>query len=520
MKYFFRRVWRCLGILFAGVAISVAVDLDCDPCIDRSTFRIRAVIPTAASRTILDSLQQTMRDMNVAIDIIQADADDTNGMVQAIQATNPNTENALIVTTPNEAVEAAVESFMIENPNFPVSGWGWGYKRLADKSLGWFTDHAAEGGRLAAQELQALVGEQSNATLNTVALLHSEPRSAASATRWDAFLTEQSSSGVLGGRYDVVSLPAHQNDPDTSVELTNTFRNCPYQAVLVEDPSLLDDIIRIRAAENCNDRTLVAVFLDDTDATNNPTVYQAITRQQVDFCLNGQVHLQVTLAALMAALYVTTGKVVAMPIESSTYWSGPLLINARNVPSDTAALCEQSAFPVCSLLGESPSSTSFQTGLDTTSEDGNNGSLPTTCSCTERREIRIGGVVHGDTTDAFWDPVFAAARQAAIDMHIQLDLERYQPQASISLIYQQMAAKILNLCDSGVDGLFVTIPDDTVLAAVQRCHDLRVPVVSINSGQAASQALGLPHHIGQDEYSGGYGGAERLIAAGMTRGCK
>ena len=128
------------------MAISVAVDLDCDPCIDRSTFRIRAVIPTAASRTILDSLQQTMRDMNVAIDIIQADADDTNGMVQAIQATNPNTENALIVTTPNEAVEAALEIFMIENPTFPVFGWGWGYKRLADKSLGWFTDHAAEGG--------------------------------------------------------------------------------------------------------------------------------------------------------------------------------------------------------------------------------------------------------------------------------------------------------------------------------------------------------------------------------------
>eukprot|EP00977_Amphora_coffeiformis_P018049 scaffold6120_cov162-Amphora_coffeaeformis.AAC.6 len=497
------------------MTVTVAVDLDCDPCIDRSAFLIRAILPTTTSRTILDTLRQTGRDMNVAIDIVQADADG-NGMVQAIRVTDPNTVNALVVTAPNEAVAAAVEMYMLENPTVPVFGWGWGYEQLAAQSLGWITDHADEGGRMTAQELHARVQEQSNATLNSVALLHSRPLSEASTTRWDAFLEEQTTLGVVGGRYNVLSFPANNPEDSGMEQLTNVFRNCPYQAVVVADPFVLDDIIRVRAAENCDDRTLLAVFLDDTDAFSNPMVYQAITRQQVAFCLNGQVHLQVTLAALMAAVYVTTGKVVAMPIESSTYWSGPLLINARNVPSDTAASCEQSAFPVCSFFDQS--SSSFQTGLETTTEDGTSGSVSTTCPCTERREIRIGGVLHGDTTDAFWDPVFAAARQAATDMHIQLDLVRYQPQVSMSLIYEQMAARIRNLCDSGVDGLFVTIPDDTVLAAVQRCHELRVPVVSVNSGQTASQALGLPHHIGQDEYSGGYGGAERLIAAGMKRG--
>lgn len=90
----------------------------------------------------------------------------------------------------------------------------------------------------------------------------------------------------------------------------------------------------------------------------------------------------------------------------------------------------------------------------------------------------------------------------------------------MDLIYEQMAARIRNLCDSGVDGIFVTIPADNVVEAVRRCHELRVPVVSVNSGKGASEELGLVHHIGQDEYSGGYGGAVRMIAAGMTRGCK
>ena len=84
------------------------------------------------------------------------------------------------------------------------------------------------------------------------------------------------------------------------------------------------------------------------------------------------------------------------------------MLNTRNVPSDTAALCEQDAFPVCQ------SGVQAAISLDENDVEDSAGLTATTtstkvCPCTERRQIRIGGVLHGDTSDAFWDPVFAAA---------------------------------------------------------------------------------------------------------------
>ena len=36
----------------------------------------------------------------------------------------------------------------------------------------------------------------------------------------------------------------------------------------------------------------------------------------------------------------------------------------------------------------------------------------------DRKEITIGGVVHGTIENNFWDPVFSAARQAANDREL------------------------------------------------------------------------------------------------------
>ena len=574
------------------------VELDCTPCIDRSSFRLTALLPNVIRGTsnnnnennderpresLLRPLQQTARDLNVALDVIQINVFDnptdeeaeiarleqilTKQLVSSSSNTNNNNNNkdtllllrtdALIVTAPTPALATAIQNVLATSHPVPVFGWGWGYQTLASSQavLGWLANDATATGRQAVQALQSMLiekqqqedksgegdqgdmldGNENNTTITTVqttdirierlALVHgnaglSDPAMAI----WSGILEEFQSTTTPD------AAATNETDTDTARQVdalraTTEFpqamrqNTCPYQAILVVDYPInqwTDDNFW-SFLSSCPDM-LVAIVLEDDE--NNAEVYRAITRQEIHLALHPQVHLQVTLAVLMAAVYVTIGKVVAMPIESNAYWSGPRLINARNVPSDTAAICEQSAFPVCSATSEDEVVTTTTNRLeqDEASAEDSVDALKT-CPCTERREIRIGGVLHGHITDKFWDPVFASARQAAADMRIELDLERYPPQDDFSLIYEQMAARIRNLCDSGVDGLFVTIPDPVVEAAVQRCYDLRVPVVSVNSGQIASREMGLVHHVGQDEYSGGYGAAKRLIEAGMTRGC-
>uniref|UniRef100_A0A7S4IP86 G-protein coupled receptors family 3 profile domain-containing protein n=1 Tax=Odontella aurita TaxID=265563 RepID=A0A7S4IP86_9STRA len=89
-----------------------------------------------------------------------------------------------------------------------------------------------------------------------------------------------------------------------------------------------------------------------------------------------------------------------------------------------------------------------------------------------------------------------------------------------------MAFKILSLCQSGVDGIFVSVPSLRVEEAVLKCLELDVPVVTINSGfdfsknatvASGGEKTSLAHHIGMLEYNAGYGGGERLIRAGATK---
>ena len=118
--------------------------------------------------------------------------------------------------------------------------------------------------------------------------------------------------------------------------------------------------------------------------------------------------------------------------------------------------------------------------------------------CISRENITIGGVVHGYTTEKFWDIVFSAADQSAIDMGIKLMFDRFEPQETIKALYDKMAEKVLILCESGIDGLFVTISDDVIADAVMKCQELKpkVKIVSINAGYEKSKKLNLIHHIG------------------------
>lgn len=82
-----------------------------------------------------------------------------------------------------------------------------------------------------------------------------------------------------------------------------------------------------------------------------------------------------------------------------------------------------------------------------------------------------------------------------------------------------MANRIEELCvRRDVDGLFVSIPSDAVLQAIEECLKLNIPVVSINAGNDESKALNLKHHIGQVDYNAGKGAGEALVEAGIEKG--
>ena len=97
-------------------------------------------------------------------------------------------------------------------------------------------------------------------------------------------------------------------------------------------------------------------------------------------------------------------------------------------------------------------------------------------------------------------------------------MQPFEPQEDRGIMWAKMGARIRNFCESGVDGLIVSIPDASLLESIQFCLDLNIPVVSVNAGVEFSAQLGLLMHIGQSEFNAGYGAGQRLVQQGMKEG--
>jgi simple sugar transport system substrate-binding protein len=69
-----------------------------------------------------------------------------------------------------------------------------------------------------------------------------------------------------------------------------------------------------------------------------------------------------------------------------------------------------------------------------------------------------------------------------------------------------------------VDGIFTTITSQDMFGAIQFCQELNVPVVTVNSGAAFADQLGLPQHISMQDYDAGYAAGKAMINAGMKYG--
>lgn len=361
--------------------------------------------------------------------------------------------------------------------------------------------------------------------------------------QYDSFRTLLHNNGTnnidliyIDNPYDVID---HQSMID---RLFN--ESCPYDAILLSSELSLSYTVVAKAKYQCS-KTQIGVA--DMSSTSS-TMYDYLSNGSIVFGMDPQIHIQSSFVVLILALNIMTGMQLPIPSLASfdqnvsmtnhndtllSYVTSPVVIRQDSVPTDTYQNYRLEAFPMCDFSSSSSSSSSDVTELnflnvsntmyDTNGTSSNmhqdvRSSLRNHGDCIDRTWIRIGGVVHGDTSDTFWDPVFASAHQAANDMHIQLDMIRLQPQSSHEVIYEQMSARIRSLCESNVDGIFVTIPNETLIESIEICQALRIPVISINMGRDIAEQLNLFQHIGQDEYIAGQKAAELMIAAGMKYG--
>lgn len=130
----------------------------------------------------------------------------------------------------------------------------------------------------------------------------------------------------------------------------------------------------------------------------------------------------------------------------------------------------------------------------------------------ERSDIDIVVVSHGQASDPFWSVVQNGVTQAGEDMGVSV---QYQAPGTFDMV--AMAQLIDAAVATEPDGLVVSIPDaDALSASITAAVEAGIPVISMNSGSDVAAELGILTHVGQTEYEAGYGGGERMAEAGVT----
>ncbi|MBE2269412.1 MAG: sugar ABC transporter substrate-binding protein [Anaerolinea sp.] len=130
----------------------------------------------------------------------------------------------------------------------------------------------------------------------------------------------------------------------------------------------------------------------------------------------------------------------------------------------------------------------------------------------DARPYRIVVVTHGQASDPFWSVVANGVQDAARDMRVEVE---YQAPGTFDMV--AMAQLIDAAVASEPDGLVVSVPDaDALGPSIRAAVEAGIPVISINSGSDVAEQLGVLAHVGQTEYEAGYGGGQRMAAAGVT----
>lgn len=139
-----------------------------------------------------------------------------------------------------------------------------------------------------------------------------------------------------------------------------------------------------------------------------------------------------------------------------------------------------------------------------------NGTTAAGASAAGTRNLTFAVVTHAGAGDAFWTVVKNGAEQAGKDERVTVLYDgNGDPTQQATLIDNYVAQK--------VDGLVVSMANpDALQASVKAAVKAGIPVVTINSGQDGSAAVGAIAHVGQDETIAGQGAGRKLKAAGKT----
>jgi len=385
-------------------------------------------------------------------------------------ANSNNPPEALIVTIPSDSVKAAV-SDAIES-GLPVFGMYKGYEYYEELEMQGFI-------AMDQQEAGAAAGKRFNGIKGTTAKA--------------AYVTPV----ITDEDFDAKRLEGLRSEIDNVEEIEKSsmitmFKDCPYDAVLLASSELLEYALKAYEENGC-DYTTNPIATFDT----SKDIHIGLSSGKLAFTVSSAQYLQGAFSVMAATMFATNGKALA-PSSESTFGMqtvGPVITTKQYPLTDSEHECQNDAFPVCP----------YNKALDGVGES--------LCDCTDRKKIKIAGVLHAVTTDEFWDVIYESTQHAADDFGVELILDRLEPNDDPDILHEKMAAQIESLCKQSVDGIFVTIPHEIVLEEIELCLKLNVPVVSINAGPEYSKNLELYHHIGMVEKNAGKQAGRRMASS-------
>lgn len=127
------------------------------------------------------------------------------------------------------------------------------------------------------------------------------------------------------------------------------------------------------------------------------------------------------------------------------------------------------------------------------------------------QEPMIIAVTHGQASDPFWSIVKNGIVQAGKDSNVSVD---YRAPETFDMV--AMAQLIEAAVNQNPAGIVISNPDPDALGpAIEKAVAAGIPVISMNSGIAAAEKLGIKLHVGQDEMPAGIKVGEKLKSLGL-----
>ena len=127
-------------------------------------------------------------------------------------------------------------------------------------------------------------------------------------------------------------------------------------------------------------------------------------------------------------------------------------------------------------------------------------------------DARFVLVSHAPDSDAWWNTIKNAIKQAGEDFNVQVDY-RNPPNGDLA----DMARLIEQAAARRYDGVIASIADyDVLKRPLGQVVAKKIPLITINSGTIKqSESLGALLHVGQPEYDAGFDSGKQAKAAGI-----